>query len=132
MITHDSPKGIDCFLILFYKNTLLENIRKHRNGVIYIYAFLQAGIEKKKKYSEMIKSPRSTEMRHTRNENGCLSPSKARHQLALVIQIFLNLLPHVKDGTIPAAEEAGGTVLAYIQDCHCVLSHNHSAANTQS
>jgi len=34
-----------------------------------------------------------------------LSPSKARHQLALVIQIFLNFLPHVEDGTIPAAEE---------------------------
>lgn len=36
------------------------------------------------------------------------SPSKAGHQLALVIQVLLNLLPHVKDGTVPAA---GGTVL---------------------
>lgn len=32
------------------------------------------------------------------------SPSKARHQLALVIQVLLDLLPHVKDGTVPAAE----------------------------
>lgn len=68
-------------------------------------------------------------MRHIRNENVCLSPSEARHQLALVIQIFLNLLPHVKDGTVPAAEESGGTVLQDIQDC--VLSRNNSAANTQ-
>lgn len=29
------------------------------------------------------------------------SPSKARHQLALVVQIFLDLLPHVEDGTVP-------------------------------
>lgn len=39
------------------------------------------------------------------------SPSKAGHQLALVIQVLLNLLPHVKDGTVPAAEGSGGTVL---------------------
>lgn len=39
------------------------------------------------------------------------SPSKAGHQLALVVQVLLNLLPHVKDGTVPAAEGSGGTVL---------------------
>lgn len=60
----------------------------------------------------------------------CLSPSKARHQLALVIQIFLNLLPHVKDGTIPAAEESRGTVLLGMKDCHCVHSHS-SVVNMQ-
>lgn len=39
------------------------------------------------------------------------SPIKPRHQLALVIQVLLDLLPHVKDGTVPAAEASGGTVL---------------------
>lgn len=38
----------------------------------------------------------------------CASPSKAGHQLALVIQVLLDLLPHVKDGAVPAEE---GTVL---------------------
>lgn len=30
-----------------------------------------------------------------------ISPSEARHQLALVVQILLDLLPHIKDGTVP-------------------------------
>lgn len=49
----------------------------------------------------------------------CLSPSKARHQLALIIQVFLNLLPHVKDGTVSAAEESEGKVLLDMKGCHC-------------
>lgn len=41
-------------------------------------------------------------------QNEWASPSKAGHQLALVIQVLLDLLPHVKDGAVPAEE---GTVL---------------------
>lgn len=42
-------------------------------------------------------------MRHRQYKEGslCLSPSKTRHQLALVVQVLLHLLPHVKDGTVP-------------------------------
>lgn len=50
-----------------------------------------------------------------RSSGRSLSPSEAIHQIALVIQIFLDLLPHVKDGTIPTAEEGQG---------YCVLSHD--------
>lgn len=50
------------------------------------------------------------------------SPSKAGHQLALVVQVLLDLLPHVKDGTVPAAEGSGGTVLQDTRD----LKHDKS------
>lgn len=62
----------------------------------------------KRKYSE-----RSSEIRHTsdRSELASPSPSETRHQLALVVQVFLNLFPHVEDRTIPAAEETAGTAL---------------------
>lgn len=50
-----------------------------------------------------------------RKEGGvslCLSPSKARHQFVLVVQILLDLLPHVEDGTVPTvgATERGRSV----------------------
>lgn len=44
------------------------------------------------------------------------SPPKAGHQLALVIQVLLDLLPHVEDGTVPAGEGSGGTVLQDSRD----------------
>lgn len=42
-------------------------------------------------------------MRYRQYKEGslCLSPSETRHQLALVVQVLLHLLPHVKDGTVP-------------------------------
>lgn len=36
--------------------------------------------------------------------SSCFSPSEARHQLTLVVQVLLDLLPHVKDGTVPTVE----------------------------
>lgn len=39
------------------------------------------------------------------------SPSKAGHQLALIIQVLLHLLPHIKYGTVPTAEGTEDTVL---------------------
>lgn len=47
---------------------------------------------------------RSSEMRFRKGEKNvslCLSSSKARHQVVLVVQILLDLLPHVEDGTVP-------------------------------
>lgn len=34
-----------------------------------------------------------------------LSPAKTRHQFALVIQIFLNFLSHVENGTVPTGTQ---------------------------
>lgn len=54
------------------------------------------------------RSPKLIDVRHRRNERVLccyFSPPKTRHQLTLVIQVFLNLLPHVEDWTVTAAEE---------------------------
>lgn len=82
---------------------ILENIIK-KNSHIYAFLFFF----NKRKYSE-----RSSEIRHMsdRSELASPSPSETRHQLALVVQVFLNLFPHVEDRTIPAAEETVGTAL---------------------
>lgn len=82
------------------------HIRKHnkkKKSYICISFFFN-----KRKYSE-----RSSEIRHMsdRSELASPSPSETRHQLALVVQVFLNLFPHVEDRTIPAAEETVGTAL---------------------
>lgn len=73
-----------------------------------MHFFLFFFLTKDSKYSE-----RSSEIRHMsdRSELASPSPSETRHQLALVIQVFLNLFPHVEDRTIPAAEETVGTAL---------------------
>lgn len=62
---------------------------ENRNGIIYICIFTSI--------------PRQRKVNEERMKE-CSSPSKAGHQLALVIQVLLDLLPHVKDGTVPAAE----------------------------
>lgn len=79
---------------------ILENIKKK---IVISFFFFN-----KRKYSE-----RSSEIRHMsdRSELASPSPSETRHQLALVVQVFLNLFPHVEDRTIPAAEETVGTAL---------------------
>lgn len=109
----------DCFLILFYKKVTwyqFIHTRKQRNIVKYLNFYKHNMCNK---YSVEKRSPWSHLLRHVGSELVWFSPSKARHQLALVIQIFLNLLPHVKDWTVAAAEESAETVLLNMKDCCC-------------
>lgn len=86
--------------------------------MLYIYAFLQ--IPKAIETNEdVILSLWGHLEWGTEGKSARLSPSKARHQLALVVQILLNLLPHVKDGTVPAAKEYIDTVWLGARSVHC-------------
>lgn len=125
-----SSKEVAYLLFSFIKKTLLNGLFVVENIeiVCYIYAFLQTP-----KAIETNEDVTLSVWGHlkwgTEGKSARLSPSKARHQLALVVQIFLNFLPHVKDGTVPTAGEYTDTVWL---DARTVTVHSHcSAANVQ-